>query len=414
MAQAVSLGQLSSASPASQKLSTPKIFDYISQRICLVTTGKRPSTGVLLENKYLLVANQVLSVSGQIYSRERLPRVEFVYREIKYTAEYALHSQFYNHQNGSRQRVSDLCLCRILDSDFPDQPSCSILTEDPQPGEKVYFAGYSSEQRNLGVHKGLISWVDDSVRENRHEQANFKIDGTLLPGYSGGPVFILRQGELVLAGLMRSDIDVDFIKEHKELEPILSMSVNSASLDTVVSTVVKTVFNNISRGHGSVIHAKHVAMLLKSSKTQLSSNDPLFLEWYHGFVEATQLSKQILSTPIFGTFVGQKIKPEEEQKLWAYYQQNVSSNPQHEFQVQLVRKTQEDFSKLKEKITHAVPERDSDYLPLPRTLRLNREHWLKLLESFSKTLPSKTEEIKVLVHLIIKPRVPDTRVIAYC
>lgn len=422
MAQLTSVTSQMATRAANVSIERVSVFENISQRICRVLTGKQPSTGFVVEDNYILIASQVLGVSGQVHRRDVLSPVEIVYREVKYTAEYALHLRLDGRSEGRFQLVSNLCLCRIKDRDFPRLPSCRLLTGELKLGEEVYFGEYSATHGALSVHKGMVSSLDETVRENRMGRVCFRIDGTSLPGSVGGPVFIEREGEQFLAGIMISDIEEDFLKVQEKLAPILSLSVQNVTLEQVLSTVVTTMFDHFSKGSVNTIHAKHLAKLVGEYKSQFSSKDPLFLEWYRDWMqgrkECLEIFKAVAAQKpkdqgrtvfLFGRAVGEKVLPEEEKALLEYFKQNVLNNPQHEFYQN--RNPLEQFSQLKDKITQSLA--NSDYLPLPKVLKLNQDHWLQVLEVFLQELPSKKEEIQGLVQLIKKERLPDTRTFAF-
>lgn len=84
-----------------------------------------------------------------------------------------------------------------------------------EEGMKVYFAGYPLGQDQITLHKGTISsiTVEDGIR-------HFTIDGTVVPGNSGGPVVIQHAGQLYLAGVITSEI-ADFSPEDLKITAIM-------------------------------------------------------------------------------------------------------------------------------------------------------------------------------------------------
>ena len=74
----------------------------------------------------------------------------------------------------------------------------TILTEgNLHVGEKVYFSGFPFNTRNLHIHTGYVSSLGG--------RRQFSIDGTAVPGMSGGPIAIQREGTLYIVGTMASE-----------------------------------------------------------------------------------------------------------------------------------------------------------------------------------------------------------------
>jgi hypothetical protein len=80
---------------------------------------------------------------------------------------------------------------------------------------KVYFAGYPLGQDTVTFHKGIISSITEDQGIKR-----FTIDGTVVPGNSGGPVVIQYEGKLYLIGVITSEV-ADFSPEDQKTIAIM-------------------------------------------------------------------------------------------------------------------------------------------------------------------------------------------------
>lgn len=67
----------------------------------------------------------------------------------------------------------------------------------PQMGEKVYFGGFPLTQNRFTFHKGMVSSTGES---------EFTIDGTIVPGNSGGPIIKVEEGRPVIVGMVISEV----------------------------------------------------------------------------------------------------------------------------------------------------------------------------------------------------------------
>lgn len=87
-------------------------------------------------------------------------------------------------------------LDELFDAPFENAPL--ILTNQKlKIGEKVYFGGYPFKKIDVRLHSGRIS----SIGKN----GEFSIDGAAVPGMSGGPVAVEREGKLYVVGTIGSE-----------------------------------------------------------------------------------------------------------------------------------------------------------------------------------------------------------------
>jgi hypothetical protein len=126
------------------------------------------------------------------------------------------------------KKIDDVALLRVftdnislrvlLGKPFPPTPlellSIAGSDEKPYPGRTIYVVGYpAKEEKNPMVHKGHISSV---------KNGKFSIDATIMPGYSGAPVFTLSEDlDLFILGMIISkpvniDKKIDYLRNHEE------------------------------------------------------------------------------------------------------------------------------------------------------------------------------------------------------
>jgi hypothetical protein len=165
----------------------------------------------------------------------------------------------------SKADFFDLCLLQV---NFPEptKTSCFDLLPPEIPineGMKTYFAGFPLTQSVITCHKGLIS----SIFHANNTQY-FTIDGTVVPGNSGGPVVIQHQGVLYLAGIIfaeSADINPDFLLQKQQIiSQLQNATVLSGGvfLNRILAQAVDTMFKNMSTGIGKAIHVRHISELI--------------------------------------------------------------------------------------------------------------------------------------------------------
>lgn len=108
-------------------------------------------------------------------------------------------------------------------SSYADE-SLPIMRENAQLkiGEKVYFGGYPFGVKKAHFHTGSVSYIG--------RDGQFSIDGTAVPGMSGGPVAIERNGKLYVVGVINAETfkeldgfkksfsEIDLQRDSKEIE----------------------------------------------------------------------------------------------------------------------------------------------------------------------------------------------------
>lgn len=92
--------------------------------------------------------------------------------------------------------LTSCAFLKINDLDFPELNRSRFYLDPLVVGQKVYFASSLENQQELSLQKGRISLLDSD------EKGSFLITGDTLPKGSGEPVFIQKEGQLFLAGIL--------------------------------------------------------------------------------------------------------------------------------------------------------------------------------------------------------------------
>lgn len=390
----------SNVTPPHQKPDLKAIFEAIDKRVCQVSTIRGRCSGILLGGRTILVPFHAIGLKEE----EKLPDghiryfifpIEISYQGTTFTAAWS-----------SRQKLDnayfyDICLFEIEDDDFHALENLKFCVDSPSSGDKVYFAGYPLRQSNASFHKGVVSSVETS-----EDASYFMIDGTVLPGNSGGPVFIRKGNELLLIGIIFAElanIDPSFIQEKQMVKERLAESplvMSGVRVNLVLTKVIDTVFDNLATGIGKVISSKHVKDLIDRTTLpkppspfsigfpvvkgeqlpgQLGT-DPVYADWYHRKVKGKTLCGTILGTILYSEDLIDK--NQEKDLLRPYYEKNVlnSTTKGHN---NAPRTTLDKWLTIKEKILVAKP----------KAIKEHKEDWKKLLIAYKQDLPELLAEI---------------------
>lgn len=182
-----------------KKLSTPSIFDKIRPLMCSINSTVGESSGFFIgKGTILTVAHNIPmeKVEGKDRFTTDYVQIDSAHQHKPYfpkssdgiVQEHAKALDLYAIEH--EIQLSDLNEIPILSAEIP-------LKE----GMKVYFAGYPLGQDTVTFHKGTIS----SITENQGIR-RFTIDGTVVPGNSGGPVVIQHEGKIYLVGVITSEV----------------------------------------------------------------------------------------------------------------------------------------------------------------------------------------------------------------
>ncbi len=98
-------------------------------------------------------------------------------------------------------------------------------------GDKVYFGGYPLTQSVPTFHKGAISSLF-----TRDDRQFLTVDATTVPGYSGSPILVLRNGKLIPAAIVNVMV-VDAVQEFRRLRQNLAHTQGSLTFNKGPITV---------------------------------------------------------------------------------------------------------------------------------------------------------------------------------
>ncbi|MCP5491451.1 MAG: trypsin-like peptidase domain-containing protein [Chlamydiales bacterium] len=262
-------------------------------------------------------------------------------------------------------RKVDLVLFKVIGLKSPDYFETLPPDETLDVGEEVYFGGFPLHMSNPAFHKGFIS-----SKQEVDGRLYYTIDGTVVPGHSGGPVVVNKGGstglKIYLVGIILSEA-VSLDREHQRLieanrrykqkcpNPIPpKFTIFNAKSDEkiekdlvdLILAVDNFVSRNLSTGIGQMIESSAIYDLINNQyqeteavKTNsvnpedfpigvkneklpgMLSQDNDYLNWYHRRVKGNYLCVKILNVMIKGG--RDEITAEQEKRLWDYYEKNV-------------------------------------------------------------------------------------------
>ncbi|MCE5317884.1 MAG: serine protease [Parachlamydia sp.] len=257
-----------------EKAFTPKkiekcdIFQAIGPKVCLVESPLGKATGFFVSQTELVTAFHILPLT------EQGTQFTVCSDNVKVThAGKQYHVTFSPGFNSTKGREIDLCVLTI-DGKITPQNFFSFLPIPLQEGMNAYFAGFPLTQSVITFHKGSIS----SIYQKNNTQY-FTIDGTVVPGNSGGPVVIQHQNQVYLAGIIFSevaDMEPDFLfienafATMRQTGGVGGMAigikypdgkVRSTSPLDILSIGLSVIKRNMSTGIGKALHIQHIKNL---------------------------------------------------------------------------------------------------------------------------------------------------------
>jgi hypothetical protein len=195
------------------KLDNRAIFDCIRSKMCMIKGPAGKTSGFFINESGLLVTTfhcltKTLLAGGQFSVN---PNELTVFLDGK---EYKV--KFPPDFDASKANELDLCLLQIQSHEKIKTSCFELLPTSlaPAEGMKTYFAGFPLTQTAITFHKGLLSFFQANGSQY------FTIDGTVVPGNSGGPVVIQHEGEVYLAGVIfaeAADINPDFRQQKNHI-----------------------------------------------------------------------------------------------------------------------------------------------------------------------------------------------------
>lgn len=392
-----------------KKLDVTTVFKMMESRLCQVSSLTGRCTGVLLLQECVLVPFHALTLfpTGQIIDGKQeyiIPSVQISYLDTTFTAFYSQ-----KQQTLDKCQYFDCAIFNIVDPDFPLLDPMDYDDSPIEVGTTVYYAGYPLTQQIPSFHKGRVS----SVEREEHYLC-FSIDGPVMPGNSGGPVFVQKHGALLFVGMIFAElanIDPNFIREKKSIKAQLSQSTFSISgLDysALFSKMMDMAFDNLSTGIGKVLGIRHVVEVLSNPSTDLPpvpspfcvglpvtkeeylpghlGTDKVYRDWYHRRVKGKQLCITILGKSVDGN-----IDKQEEQVLWKYYVTQIKDHPTKGHKTfELTVEGQ--FENLRDKIREATP----------KALKTNATRWKETLVKMRTDNPSLENKINDVLRNLLE------------
>ncbi len=263
-----------SPTPSQNKLSAVDIFDKMRPLMCSVISTVGESSGFFIDKDVVLTAAHNVPIRNGKFLPDLL--------QIEHK-ETPTHPQQLPSTNEIHAKILDLYPmktdCAIADELIPLLPDNVELKE----GMKVYFAGYPLGQDTVTFHRGMISSISkiDNIRE-------FTIDGTVVPGNSGGPVVVKYEGKPYLAGVITSEI-ADFSLEDQQAIAVMSALKNKyESLDK--KNLPSVQFGSITLDTRGV--SEKIAILTPDGQKEIEVNDRATI------AQALELIQKNLSTGI--------------------------------------------------------------------------------------------------------------------
>lgn len=246
----------------SPKLSNTEVFQRISRIMCSIASTEGESSGFLINNK-----GDVLTVTHNLPNHWDEVQVQRDQEEIP----YFLQAMTTLDQNQVNAGILDLL---VLKTQIPaEQIAC--LPNIPsnfelQVGMKIFFAGYPLGQATATFHKGIIS----SISKDDQGIIRFTIDGTVVPGNSGGPVVLQYAGNLYLIGVITSEI-VDLSLEDQKTIAIMKAMQEQRERNSLPPPPLGTTSTSIA--HGDLISSFPITTSEGTEQVTIGNRDTIVL-----------------------------------------------------------------------------------------------------------------------------------------
>ena len=410
-----------------QKIPRKEIYQKIDDVICRIITSKGKASGFLIGKDLVCVPFHVLELQeiekiDDKRSRFQIKAIHCIYQGVQYEAQW--------HTINLDTAINlDCAIFKIIDNDFSPSQSLPLFANDIEPGEKVYFGGFPLTQEHPTFHAGTVSSLS-----SKGEVSYFTIDGTVVPGNSGGPIFVVHENVLKLAGIVTYQI-ADFSAEDQKTIAIIralrtlwqTQSKNNTigitlgphgfsttiEIDTphgretitvndrdTICMAVDLIQRNLSTGIGKALHVRHLKDVCDGRMVSIEgfasnsfpvmkgerlpgmlAQDLVYRDWYHRQVKGQSICAQIIGRQLGAA---DNIAVEEERKLWTFYQLNPSYNGFAPLN------PEEDFKKLKSKIISATT----------KGLKNSKAIWIKRLQELENQLPNLKTEFQNLYKIL--------------
>lgn len=266
----------------SQPLTLKEVYAKIKPLICKVLGDNAEGTGFFLNDTGLVLTAAHIKATSILYNGKTY--------EIK-----GVSLDYYSRENASQV---DLQLLQVQASKterlvIKDLEPFSLAKEHEtlEEGEEIYFGGFPFTQKIATFHQGYVS----SISKER-DFYSFTIDATVVPGNSGSPVVMQKEGKLHLLGVVRSeisDLHPQFQKMTTLLERMKPRDATMHYIDPLGNQTIpigiatnlhmgfSAILSNLSTGIGKVVHVVHLRNMfsLRSSKAsyETASLDEIFV-----------------------------------------------------------------------------------------------------------------------------------------
>jgi hypothetical protein len=282
------------------KLNTVQIFDRMRAVICRVITPSNQASGFVFSPKLIITTYH--SISGDLWEpipaepgqfKLKLDDIQIESKKVNELLTCGLgiprpqncppdQKQKYTDSFFSKSKALDLICLTVTHESLANVDTFPLIPENftLKEGMKVYLAGFPLRQTSPTFHKGIISSV---LVDSKNITTGFTIDGTIVAGNSGGPVFVEHQGTLYLAGVIVAevaDLDAEFHKTTHILEQIAEQAfpsgiyytINCANgtnerfcRDQFMIKAINSIKKNMSTGIGKAIDARYIQQLMNPS-----------------------------------------------------------------------------------------------------------------------------------------------------
>ena len=268
--------QTSGGTPSHTKLSKVEIFAELKKNICSITIDGTKSSGFFISNN--IAISTFHSATGMFMHHHTNGRVSIDHEAIsvRFDGENSTGSIHYAEHTPKNmiEKSMQLDLLGIKVENTKDKKVFPLIDFELKEGMSVYYGGFPLSQSVVTMHKGTISSIDSS----KDGVSYFTVDGTVVPGNSGGPILVQKDGELYLAGVMVAevaDLDPEFHPRSSTLSFLASQdsfgnqdeieyddgSTETFSRDQQIIQAVLGIEKNISTGIGKAIDARAIHLL---------------------------------------------------------------------------------------------------------------------------------------------------------
>lgn len=223
-----------------------------------------------LKNDYLKTLFDFISISKQVVNIQGgSPNVIIEIDNIILQGKILINTKYQNIDIIKKYAFYDVIPIQIIDMESKfilyTGNQIKYLDKNIEVGEKVYFGGYPLSQNDFHFSTGMISAID-IIDEGR---ITYTIEAPIVPGNSGSPIFIQRNGIIYVIGIINSEI-TNISDKMYSLNDALnkynyggSFYVFNFNIIHTLRELSSTMMNNISTGKGIAYNILPFDELLK-------------------------------------------------------------------------------------------------------------------------------------------------------